>query len=44
VVITAGGDRVLANAPVAAGYLKKPVKVDDLLAVIRRRLTTPPPS
>ena len=44
VVITAAGDRALANAPVAAGYLTKPVKIEDLLAVVKRRLSSRPPA
>jgi CheY-like chemotaxis protein len=42
VVITAAGENVLANAPVAAGYLTKPVNLGALLEVVRRRLSTRP--
>jgi CheY-like chemotaxis protein len=38
VVMTAYGQARLAAAPVAAGYLLKPMRLDDLLGVLRRTL------
>lgn len=41
-VMTAHGDRVLATAPVASGYFKKPIVLDRLLQVLHRTLTLRP--
>jgi CheY-like chemotaxis protein len=38
VVMTAGGTSVLARAPVAAGYLAKPLKLVQLLQTLERSL------
>jgi two-component system, NtrC family, response regulator AtoC len=38
VVMTAGGTSALARAPVAAGYLAKPLKLDQLLQTLARSL------
>jgi CheY-like chemotaxis protein len=43
-VMTAHGDRVLATAPVASGYFKKPIVLDRLLQVLHRTLTLRPPA
>jgi DNA-binding response OmpR family regulator len=39
IVMTAAGASVLATAPVAAGYVTKPINLDMLLAMIRRTLS-----
>lgn len=38
-VMTAHGPAVLATAPVASGYFKKPIVLDSFLEVLRRTLT-----
>jgi CheY-like chemotaxis protein len=38
-VMTAHGPAVLATAPVAAGYFKKPIVLDRFLEVLQRTLT-----
>ena len=43
-VMTAHGPTVLATAPVAAGYFKKPIVLDSFLAVLQRTLTLRPGS
>jgi CheY-like chemotaxis protein len=38
VVISAAGERTLSRAPVASGYLSKPLQLEPLLDIIRRSL------
>lgn len=38
-VMTAHGPTVLATAPVASGYFKKPIALDSFLEILRRTLT-----
>ena len=40
VYMTAGGSTLLARAPVAVGYLNKPIEIDRLLQVVRRAIET----
>ena len=39
VVMSAGGTALLATAPVVAGYLSKPLRMDQLLQIVNRTLT-----
>jgi CheY-like chemotaxis protein len=39
VVMSAGGAPLLATAPVVAGYLSKPLRMDQLLQIVDRTLT-----
>jgi DNA-binding NtrC family response regulator len=43
-VMTAHGEAVLATAPVAAGYFKKPLVLDKFLQVLSRTLSLRPPA
>jgi len=44
VVMTAHGAKTLATAPVASGYLSKPIAVDTMLAMLRRTIALRSPA
>jgi CheY-like chemotaxis protein len=44
IVMTAHGETLLRSAPVSAGYLRKPVELEQLLDTVRRCIMTAAPS